>query len=107
MRSAGCGRVLFGLVVWMFIRSRRQLRSRGARWLLYAQDRMATLSTNSSHRAAKDTTHASLLYDETDSAAGSQAILDVVRSVVPVRRWCRSDAVTRQPGMPPAAPTVQ
>jgi hypothetical protein len=27
--------VLFGLVVWMFIRSRRQLRSRGARWLLY------------------------------------------------------------------------
>ena len=73
--------VLFGLVVWMFIRSRRQLRSRGARWLLYAQDRMATLSTNSSHRAAKYTTHASLLYDETDSAAGSQAILDVVRSV--------------------------
>ena len=27
--------VLFGLVVWMFIRIRRQLRSRGARWLLY------------------------------------------------------------------------
>ena len=27
--------VLLGLVVWMFIRARRQLRSRGARWLLY------------------------------------------------------------------------
>ena len=27
--------VLFGLVVWMFLRARRQLRSRGARWLLY------------------------------------------------------------------------
>src|SRR5829696_8111415 len=27
--------VLFGLVVWMFIRSRRQVRSRAARWLLY------------------------------------------------------------------------
>ena len=46
-----------------------------------AQDRMATLSTNSSHRVAKDTTHASLLHNETDSAAASQAIRDVVRSV--------------------------
>src|SRR6476619_6401991 len=27
--------VLFGLVVWMFLRTRRQVRSRGARWLLY------------------------------------------------------------------------
>jgi hypothetical protein len=27
---------LFGLVVWMFLRARRQLRSRSARWLLYA-----------------------------------------------------------------------
>ena len=26
---------LFGLVVWMFLRARRQLRSRSARWLLY------------------------------------------------------------------------
>jgi pimeloyl-ACP methyl ester carboxylesterase len=26
---------LFGLVVWMFVRARRQLRSRSARWLLY------------------------------------------------------------------------
>jgi len=46
-----------------------------------AQDKMATLSTNSSHRVAKDTTHASLLHDETDSAAASQAIRDVLRSV--------------------------
>jgi pimeloyl-ACP methyl ester carboxylesterase len=27
--------VLFGLVVWIILRTRRQLRSRGARWLLY------------------------------------------------------------------------
>ena len=46
-----------------------------------AQDRMATLSTNSSHRVAKDTTHASLLYDEADSGAASQAIHDVIESV--------------------------
>ena len=46
-----------------------------------AQDRMATLSTNSSHRVAKDTTHESLLYDEADSAAASQAIRDVIESV--------------------------
>src|SRR5215210_7869465 len=46
-----------------------------------AQDKMATLSTNSSHRVAKDTTHASLLHDETDSGAASQAIHDVVVAV--------------------------
>jgi pimeloyl-ACP methyl ester carboxylesterase len=46
-----------------------------------AQDRMGTLSTNSSHRVAKATTHESLLYDEADSAAASQAIHDVVVSV--------------------------
>ena len=46
-----------------------------------AQDRMATLSTNSSHRVAKATTHESLLYDEADSAAASQAIHDVVAAV--------------------------
>jgi pimeloyl-ACP methyl ester carboxylesterase len=45
------------------------------------QDRMTALSTNSSHRVAKDTTHESLLYDEADSAVASQAIHDVVRSV--------------------------
>jgi pimeloyl-ACP methyl ester carboxylesterase len=46
-----------------------------------AQDKMATLSTNSSHRVAKDTTHRTLLHDETDSAHAIQAIHDVVRSV--------------------------
>ena len=46
-----------------------------------AQDRMAALSTNSSHRVAKDTTHETLVYDEADSAVASQAIRDVVRSV--------------------------
>ena len=46
-----------------------------------AQDRMAALSTNSSHRVAKDTTHASLLYDETDAAQASQAVHDVIESV--------------------------
>src|SRR5215216_2504242 len=45
------------------------------------QDQMATLSTNSSHRVAKDTTHESLLYDEADSAQASQAILDVIAAV--------------------------
>ena len=39
---------------------------------------MATLSTNSLHRVAYATTHASLLDDETDAAAASQAIRDVV-----------------------------
>src|SRR5215212_7563316 len=46
-----------------------------------AQDKMATLSTNSSHRVAKDTIHATLLHDETDAAQASQAIHDVLRSV--------------------------
>jgi pimeloyl-ACP methyl ester carboxylesterase len=46
-----------------------------------AQDRMAAVSTNSSHRVAKDTTHETLLYDEADSAAAIQAIHDVIESV--------------------------
>jgi pimeloyl-ACP methyl ester carboxylesterase len=46
-----------------------------------AQDKMATLSTNSSHRVAKDTTHRTLLHDETDSAHAIQAIHDVVVAV--------------------------
>ncbi|HET9649111.1 MAG TPA: alpha/beta fold hydrolase [Microlunatus sp.] len=45
------------------------------------QDHLATLSTNSLHRVALATTHESLLDDETDSAAASQAIHDVVESV--------------------------
>jgi pimeloyl-ACP methyl ester carboxylesterase len=44
------------------------------------QDHMATLSTNTLHRHA-DATHESLLDDETDSAAASKAITDVVASV--------------------------
>ena len=44
------------------------------------QDRMATLSTNSLHRHAH-ATHQSLLADEADSAAASQAIRDVVNAV--------------------------
>jgi pimeloyl-ACP methyl ester carboxylesterase len=46
-----------------------------------AQEYLATLSTNSLHRIAHDTTHASLVDDEADSAAASQAIRDVVASV--------------------------
>ena len=44
------------------------------------QDHMATLSTNSLHRHA-NATHASLLDDEADAAAASQAIHDVVVAV--------------------------
>ena len=45
-----------------------------------AQDQLAKLSTNSLHRHV-DATHASLLQDEADSAAASQAIHDLVASV--------------------------
>jgi pimeloyl-ACP methyl ester carboxylesterase len=45
-----------------------------------AQDRLARLSGNSSHRLV-DATHASLLADRQDSAAAARAIDDVVRSV--------------------------
>ena len=44
------------------------------------QDHMATLSTNSLHRHA-NATHQSLLADEADSAAASQAIREVVNAV--------------------------
>ena len=44
------------------------------------QDHLATLSTNSLHRHV-NATHASLLDDEADSAAASQAIHDVVAAV--------------------------
>jgi pimeloyl-ACP methyl ester carboxylesterase len=54
-----------------------------------AQDRMAALSTNSSHRVAKDTTHETLLYDETDSAQASRAIHDVIESVRTARPLTR------------------
>ena len=46
-----------------------------------AQDHLATLSTNSLHRVAKDTTHGSLVADEADAGAAIQAIHDVIASV--------------------------
>ena len=49
-------------------------------WLA-AQDKLATLSTNSRHRIVADATHASLLLDATDATAMNQAIRDVVASV--------------------------
>jgi pimeloyl-ACP methyl ester carboxylesterase len=48
---------------------------------LAAQKRLATLSTNSAHRVIAGATHASLVLEEKDAAATSQAILDVVSSV--------------------------
>jgi pimeloyl-ACP methyl ester carboxylesterase len=55
-------------------------REHDAAWLA-AQDKLASLSTNSRHRIVADATHASLVLDETDAAAASQAIRDVVASV--------------------------
>jgi pimeloyl-ACP methyl ester carboxylesterase len=46
-----------------------------------AQDKLVTLSSNSQHRVVADATHASLVLNETDAAAASQAIRDVVASV--------------------------
>jgi pimeloyl-ACP methyl ester carboxylesterase len=46
-----------------------------------AQNDLATLSTNSAHRVIDGATHDSLISDEEDSAATTQAILDVVSSV--------------------------
>jgi hypothetical protein len=51
-----------------------------ASWLA-AQDKLATLSTNSRHQIVADATHASLVLDQTDAAAASQAIRDVVAAV--------------------------
>ncbi len=45
------------------------------------QDHMATLSTNALHRTAKATTHESMVGDQADSAAASQAIHDVIEAV--------------------------
>jgi len=49
-------------------------------WLA-AQDKLAALSTNSQHRVVVDATHASLVLDQTDAAAASQGIRDVVAAV--------------------------
>ena len=46
-----------------------------------AQNRMATLSTNSVHRIIDGATHEDLIGNEEDAAATTQAILDVVSSV--------------------------
>jgi pimeloyl-ACP methyl ester carboxylesterase len=46
-----------------------------------AQNDMATLSTNSVHRVIDGATHTSLIMEEEDAAATTQAILDVVASV--------------------------
>jgi pimeloyl-ACP methyl ester carboxylesterase len=48
---------------------------------LAAQNHLATLSTNSVHRVIDGATHDSLISDEQDAAATTQAILDVVSSV--------------------------
>ena len=54
-----------------------------------AQNNMATLSTNSVHRVIDGATHQSLIADEEDSAATTQAILDVVSSVRSARPLAR------------------
>jgi pimeloyl-ACP methyl ester carboxylesterase len=46
-----------------------------------AQNRMATLSTNSVHRIIDGATHEDLIANQEDAAATTQAILDVVSSV--------------------------
>lgn len=55
-------------------------RGHNAEWMA-AQDRLATLSTNSEHRVVADATHESLLLVPTDAAAATKAIRDVVTSV--------------------------
>jgi pimeloyl-ACP methyl ester carboxylesterase len=51
-----------------------------------AQNRMATLSTNSVHRIIAGAAHEDLITDEEDAAATTQAILDVVAAVRSPRR---------------------
>jgi pimeloyl-ACP methyl ester carboxylesterase len=55
-------------------------REHDAAWMV-AQDKLATLSTNSRHDVVAKATHPSLVLDETDAAAASQAVRDVVASV--------------------------
>jgi pimeloyl-ACP methyl ester carboxylesterase len=54
-----------------------------------AQNRMATLSTNSVHRIIAGATHEDLIAKEEDAAATTQAILEVVASVRSQRRLVR------------------
>jgi len=46
-----------------------------------AQNKLATLSTDSSHRVVEGASHAGLIFDERYSHATTRAILDVVSSV--------------------------
>src|SRR5215217_5650338 len=54
-----------------------------------AQNRMATLSTNSVHRVIDSVTHEALIANEDGAATTTQAILDVVASVRSPRRLVR------------------
>jgi hypothetical protein len=49
--------------------------------LIASHVRLTTMSTNSAHRVIDGASHQELLGDEKDSAATSQAILDVVASI--------------------------
>ena len=46
-----------------------------------AQNKLATLSTNTSHRVIKGASHPALIYNEQYAKATTQAILDVVTSL--------------------------
>ena len=48
---------------------------------LKRQDKLATLSSNSTHRVVEGATHTSLLYERSDSQATSAAIVEVVAAV--------------------------
>src|SRR5215204_778197 len=48
---------------------------------LKRQDKLATLSSNSTHRVVKGATHTSVVYDRSDSQASSAAIVEVVGAV--------------------------
>ncbi|MFC6007826.1 alpha/beta hydrolase [Angustibacter luteus] len=49
--------------------------------LLASHERLAGMSTNSAHRVIDGASHQELLWDERDSAATSQAVLDVVAAI--------------------------
>ena len=73
--------VAFGYIVAVPQRCRQPDHYGSAAAWLAAQDKLATLSTHSRHRIVAEATQASLVLDETDAAAASQAIRDVVASV--------------------------
>ena len=49
--------------------------------LIASHVRLAAMSTNSTHRVIDGASHQELLADEKDSAATSQAVLDVVAAI--------------------------